>query len=146
MSELTILIDKLVTEKTFSLDALDAIKILRDKATAQDEFIAEMKQQAQQKHADFLAVTKDRDRLFEAEATLAARAFKVSEREEKVTSLEKAAAVAEAKAAALGHCFDTVFRNTVFREMSNRAVANHSNGGYPTTMPETSTRTTEPGQ
>lgn len=130
-TELTNLIDKLVNEQTFSLQAVSAIKDLRDRA-AQLEKDLESSRQAQTAQQEMLnknggAISAANAKIAEAEK----REKDLLAREQKVTELEKKTAVAEAKHEAFMDAFKTVFRNVTIRENAHHSISRghmHPNG------------------
>lgn len=122
MDDLTKLIDTLVQQKTFSLDAVGSIKELRDKAADLETKL---------KKAEEYGKRRDME-LQQNAATIGARDLQVkrwetrekelSEREAKVTDLEKSTAVAQAESHVMRDVFHTIFRNTIVRETTNRDV------------------------
>ncbi len=144
MSDLTACIDKLVTDKTFSLEGVEAIKALRDRAVILERQLERVTDQAN----SFEKANMEQARMIGALGTELAALKGAKARELAVFNIEKAGAVAEARAQELGRCFDTVFRNTVFRETANRQVVPNmgANGcsTYPISVPESVERTTDP--
>lgn len=128
-TELSALIAKTVEEQTFSLDGVKAISAIRDRAVlleselkmARDEGV-----QSSEKIDELRATVTARDtelNVFKArEAALEAR-------EKQIFELEKKAAVAEAKAAAIDGVVTKVFANRIIRESAQGfAPAGNYNG------------------
>lgn len=126
---LTAAIDELILGKTFSLDGVEAIKKLRDRAAVLDAQLAT----AQAQNSD---LSKQLSNSREQVATLTANASAVTlreatvmVRESKITELEKSAAVSAAKSDVYSTVFNTIFRNTVVRESMTKQVAVPYSGG-----------------
>jgi chromosome segregation ATPase len=144
-NKVTEAIDEMVREKTFSLDALNAINDLKTKAR-----IMEGALDAAQKD---VAKAKEDARLMSerySECNAEVNAFKTREadlekRERAIFEHEKASAVAQARSQAFGEAFGMVFRNTVVRETVNKSVPVAGPGGVMLTGFEGGTveRTTE---
>lgn len=142
-NELTRVIDELVEKKTFGLDALGAIKELRDKAQAQEETIKAREQQAENQQRKIAELEREL-------GSAKARVEKLMLREANLLEREKAAdkaiydaerhrAVADAWRAAMGMVFKPVeVRTSIQRQVALPASGMNS---YPTTMPETETTT-----
>lgn len=140
------LIDKAVEEKTFSLDGLSAVQKIKDQVILSNARIEELTTWLKQKekHNDELkAAIKEKE--FEI-AKWKTRENELVEREKKHIDLEKNCAVSVAVQIAQDKMFERLFANRQFRESvvesSTRAVPNQVPGGYPTTLTETSNKTT----
>lgn len=122
-NDLLATIDKMVEQKTFGLDALDAINELRDKAEALNEKLAVERRNAERRAEDI----RQRDaRLTSLESKVAAmdlRETAVADREAKATELEKRVAVAEAKHMATVETAAMFLRNSVVRESVQKTIA-----------------------
>lgn len=121
-NQLSNLIDKMVQEKTFSLDALTAIQKLRESALEMERTIALLRED---REAQRIVGEELNRKLHEANlqlANIAIREKSVEEREAKIFALEKSEAVANAKSSTLDSMFDRIFRNTIVRETINRDV------------------------
>ena len=115
-------LDGIIQDKTFSMEAVDAIKALRDDLQKEKDKNKELQ-------AEIEAIEKRADSLFDKNKDIICEneSWKLREegllaRESKIGQLERAEAVAQAKADAVGLCFDSVFRNTVFREEFNKSI------------------------
>lgn len=115
-NELTTLIDKLVTEKTFSVDGVKAIEQLRQKAAAQEDKIGLLEIAAKELKRTYDMIEADRQRLRGKEDTFIKREAELVAREAKVAEHEKTAAVAVAKADAFMFALTTVFKPNTVRE------------------------------
>ena len=120
--ELTKLIDSLVEQKTFGLDALGPIKDLRDRAAKQEALlrtsadeIRELKTQGYQKDGQIA-------RLANEVKDWTQRLAEIENRERKIFELEKASAVAVAQSDIWSNAFHSIFKNTVVRETINRDI------------------------
>ena len=113
---LTIAIDKIVTEKTFSMDGVKAIEALREKAETQFQALtAEIEFSKMLRHD--LREKDDRIKAYEArEARLAKREEDLSKREVAITALEKDTAVANAKFNVLDSFTGRLLANRIVRE------------------------------
>ncbi len=118
--ELLEALDKLVEEKTFSLDAIKKIDDVRSKA---DLLSSEL--------------TVLRGELEKWVETHQERESVLVEREGKITGLEKATAVSQAESALAIKMFETIFKPVTLRREIQRLVARPSDDGYSSTqMPE----------
>lgn len=110
------MIDKLVEEKTFKLEGLQAIGHLKKEAQevearlkyCQDSLERALKGNNELSRAK-LEVERERDALLK-------RIADVEAREAKVSQVEQVGAVNAAVANTLRECFQTVFKNTIIRE------------------------------
>lgn len=144
--ELTALIDKLVTEKTFSVDGVKAIEQLRQKAAAQEEKIVRLEANARDLTARNAAVESERNQLRETAAAWTKREAELSAREAKAGEHEKKAAVAEAQAGAYMFALTTVFKPNSVREMVTKSVPiAQGNPSYVSTFGMSETITREDG-
>lgn len=115
-SQLTELIDQLAIEKTFSLDGVDVIKKLKDRALALEQSLKEANleiSKLEQIKSDGAKTISDQRQMIEG---IAARERAVSEREAKITNLERDAAVAVARAHAFEQSLKIVFAPNIVRE------------------------------
>lgn len=138
------IIDKLIQEKTFSLDALKAIEELKEKAEDLGSTLTRAQDACNQYDND---LTKSESHLAKARQDIEhwqKRESELKEREAKVFDHEKAKAVAEARAEVFDHCFKTVFANVTIRRNVSRSVAAPYNdtGMAPTTVNEFDDETT----
>ena len=115
-NELSSLIAKTVEEQTFSLDAIKAIGIIRDKAASLEAKLADangeivrLNQRVSDRDAQLTAFAEKERKMVEREGV-------VSARELKITELEKSTAVAQAKHEVLHGVFNTIFANRTVRE------------------------------
>lgn len=147
--KLSDLIDDMVREKTFSLDALDAVKGLRDRAFVQDASIEKLTKTLADRDETIGKMRAQASELSAEITVLKARENSVAEREGKTRDLELKEAAATAKAQALDSVFGTIFRNVTVRETTVKQVpySNTQPGGYTNTgmMPatESAERTSE---
>lgn len=114
-SALEQIIDKMVADKTFSLDAMEAVKKLKDTAakTASDLEVARRELKDSKQYAETLSST-----LSSVRAELSAwttRDASLTKREAEITQLEKTAAVEAARAEAFRWSMSTVFAPNVVR-------------------------------
>lgn len=147
-SKVELLIEQMVQEKTFSLDALEAVKKLRDAAGIQSARLMQLEKDLETFNKVNAELKTANATLLSRVDTLTAREVAVASREATMTKLELERAVALAKAETFNHCFDKVFANRQIREsvteVGNRAIMNPNNS-YPSSAPENNsvTRTVE---
>lgn len=92
------MIETLVQEKTFSLDALEAIKVLRDKAIRLQEDLERKVKSLDEHSARNAALLNEKDHLVTQLDTWIKRESALLNRERNMFALEQRTAVAEAKA------------------------------------------------
>lgn len=117
------IVDKLIQEKTFSLDALSAIEELKEKAAELGNSLSEAQDACNQYDSD---LTKSESHLASASLDIEhweKRESELKEREANVFLNERAKAVAQARAEVFDHCFKTVFANVTIRRNISRQVA-----------------------
>jgi uncharacterized protein (DUF3084 family) len=130
-NELSALIARTVEEQTFSLQAIEAIGKIREKALALERSLASTEAVLVAKDRDI----GDRDRKLAVfgsrEAELVARESAVAARETKIAELEKTTAVAQGKFDVLQGVFHTVFANRIVREqtLTSTPIAQGTPGG-----------------
>jgi chromosome segregation ATPase len=139
-SKLTAMIDQLVTEKTFTMDALQAIQEMKVKAEYLEAEHTKLERQLTDSKADRDSLS---NQLTTAEGLLLGwknREQELVKRELKVTEHEKRSAVAEAQASAYKDALKTVFAPNVVRQSvaTSRSYTNPngqyiSDGGFDTT-------------
>lgn len=123
MDDLTKAIDKLLNEKTFTVEAVRGIEELRKRA--------ERMEQELKGTTDLSAkYEKESEKLRSENAVLKAREAALAEREKKMTDLERTAAVEAAKTAVWSECFTKIFANRVVREHVNDSVPLMNQQGY----------------
>lgn len=122
MDELTKVIDKLVEQKTFGLDALGAIKDLRDKAAKQEENLKDAKREIDERRGAEIRASNEVKRLTFVVNDWTQRQAELENRERKVFDLEKASAVAVAESKVWDRAFSSIFKNTIVREQINRDI------------------------
>jgi len=141
-NELTGMIEKLVTEKTFTMDALEAIQALKVKAgqletqnEKLDREVASYKKNAEIDTNLRLSMKSDLDAWKAREASIVARELKMFEN-------EKSAAVATAVSAAYLTSMKIVFAPNTVRESVQKfgSVAGSNGMSYPTSDTGTITR------
>lgn len=114
--KLTDAIDQLVQEKTFKLDALEAIGKLRSRAAAQEQEINALTAQRTEQYRTISELAAKIEENRQKEGALQLREGEVAKREVKAQQLEVEKAVAQAESRAYGTVFSTIFRNTAVRE------------------------------
>lgn len=129
--KLTDLISEMVREKTFSLEAVQAIEQIRSRASelearlaAANDALASKDKQIAKYAAEESERSADRERLKTQLVALA-------EREKKITELERGTAVAQAEARVLDRCLDRLLGNRIIRETltSSVPIARQYSGG-----------------
>lgn len=139
---LTAAIDELILGKTFSLDGVEAIKKLRDRAATLDTQLATALAQSADSIRQANVLREKVNELTASASSVANRETAVAIREGKITELEKYAAVSAAKSDVYSTVFSTIFRSTTVREMVNKQIAVPS-GSYTQTVNESLFRETE---
>lgn len=141
-NDLTELIDKLITERTFSVEGVKAIEALRIKAEAQS---AELKRKDD-------AIESNRKTISNLEAGLDSARTEIERinkdladlraRESKIADHEKARAVAEATASAYKDAMQIVFKPNTVREtiFDSVPIAQAQPGGYSTVQSYATTK------
>lgn len=142
MEKLTQLIDELVSEKTFNLDAVEGIQKLRERAEALETKSVSLEEKLEKEEGKSVKEIVKNDKLLQELSEWRSRESSLSEREKKITELEKAKAVAQAESATFEKCVGLVFRNTMLRKDAFGQVPVADNNGY-TTAQSTSETTTE---
>jgi hypothetical protein len=134
MSEsLTDIIDRMVQERTFGLEGLEAVKLLKEKATAQTSRIETLERQVENGRTELGAQQARNSELSRQVMNFQTRETELVERERKIFDHEKTAAVATAQSAAYRDVVGMAFRNTTVREhvLSNNpqwVPGQHGNG------------------
>jgi peptidoglycan hydrolase CwlO-like protein len=147
--ELTAAIEKLVQEKTFSLDGVKAIEGIRAKAERLETQLDEAHENIRSKDKTIADFRADESARTVRDGKLNERETALAKREQNQTALELKAAVADAQSNTYREMFGTLFRNTTIREHVERAtplVRSYSGGGdyvEDRTANETVIRTTE---
>lgn len=139
--DLTRMIDALVEQKTFSLDAVGSIKDLRDRAVGLETDLTEATGKiklasAENQRLNGIISTRDEDL-----NKWRARETALMAREAKMTDLEKQVAVEMAKSGAIHSCFDKIFANRMVRESVTRSVPTVITPTYQGGMPQTTYNT-----
>jgi peptidoglycan hydrolase CwlO-like protein len=130
-SNLTAMIDKLVTEKTFTMDALQAIQELKVKAEHLEDSNLKLEAQLKDSKAERSTLSNQLAMANGLVIDWKTREQELVKRELKVTEHEKTAAVANAVSAAYKDALKTVFAPNVVRQqvMTSRNYTN-ANGQY----------------
>jgi predicted RNase H-like nuclease (RuvC/YqgF family) len=130
------LIEQMVAEKTFGLDALASVQALKTKAIEQETKIKNLQILNEQRTEEIAGLRRRISSDERKESERLEREQKVAEREKRVTEMEKNEAVAMAKASVLQDVFGTIFKNTTIRENNLKALPfthvnnGHSHSGY----------------
>ena len=144
-NELTELIDKLIVDKTFSLEGLSAVSTLKDKAISQEKLISSL----ELKNKEF---NTENTTLKNTNYELLNKVSNIEEREKKVRDQEIAIEVIKTKLDMLNatkkDLFDLVgmiFKSPIIREnvIGNVPVSPGPNGQYPVTIPTNQSTTRE---
>jgi len=109
------MIDELVEKKTFSLDAIEAVKKMRDEAKQLADQVVKLEADGQLKEAKLQSYSAEIIKLRSNESDVTQREGAVAKRELTVVELDKKTAVAEAVTVAVKECFGLVFRNLELR-------------------------------
>lgn len=150
-TEIDTLFKKLLEEKTFSLEAIDGIKKLRDETSSLQNQVQRNLEQIETMKKEKSEISTSLETFRTREATLNDRERKVTEREVKMTELEKGTAVAAAKFEVLDNFTSRLLANRIIRESVNMNVpipipsSNNGGGGYVGSGTESGQRTTEEG-
>ena len=149
-TELLSAIDKIVYEKTFTMEGLQAINGLREKAEKLENELITVKDRIKNGTEENSRLNRIIASSEKEKNNVNARELAVTEREKKQLELEIKAATSDARAATIATCFDGVFRNAKIREQVFRSDVimrsdGTSHGGYPQTVQNTDnvTRTEE---
>ena len=130
--KLTDLIAEIVKEKTFSLEAVQAIEQIRAKAATLELNLQGAREETRRAESEIAALSAERAAHRTAETTLEARQKAVAEREKKMTDLERETAVSKAEARVLDNCLSRLLGNRQIRETITSSVPiqeNYSGGG-----------------
>jgi uncharacterized coiled-coil protein SlyX len=129
--KLSDLIDDMVREKTFSLDALDAVKGLRDRALVQDASIEKLTKTLADRDETIGKMRSQASELSAEITAFKARESSIAEREGKTRDLELREAASTASAGAYREVFGTIFKNVTVREsaMKQLPYSNTQPGG-----------------
>jgi hypothetical protein len=134
MSEsLTDIIDRMVQERTFGLEGLEAVKLLKEKATAQTSLIESLEKRLETSRTEYGTQAARLTEVNRQVMAFQTREAELVERERKIFDHEKTAAVATAQSAAYRDVVGMAFRNTTVREhvLSNNpqwVPGQHGNG------------------
>lgn len=139
------MIESLVQEQTFSLDAVEAIKALRDKAESLQQTLAETQTKLEARRDQIASMTAEKSSLSTELDSWTQRESELQKRERNIFALEMKAAVAEARADAWQTSMKITFAPNLVRN-AVQSFGGHSNqnGGYNGTN-ESSTRTVVDG-
>lgn len=144
MNDLTRMIDGLVEQKTFGLDALDGVKALRDKASDLEKKLATATA-ALAEASKTNGMQSDLIRKRDAEISeMREREAALRTRENNVATLEREAAVAKAVQVETREMMKLVFANRQIREsvmVSGSRSEAHPTQGYTNTLPYSNTQT-----
>ena len=133
-SELTYLIDKLVADKTFSVEAAEGIKRLRDANMALTDKVQELEAESKSTEDSYFALKRQHDDQAFRLSMLSQREANIAKRELEMTKLEKEKAVAEAKLDGFREGVSTVWKPSQVREVVQSTVPlmghsyNYNNG------------------
>lgn len=119
---LTKAIDEIVNEKTFTVEAVDAIKNLRDRAEILERNLEAAEKKGDLQDKVITDLNKSVDIFKTREAELTKREREVTEREKNMITLEKTTAVAEAKAGVWDECLKRLLGNRILRENFNKSI------------------------
>lgn len=145
MDELTKLIDQMVQEKTFSMEAVSAINVLREKAEAMEETIKVSKEAHEDCAKRYNELSDEKSKLQNQLSTWKIRESEIAKRETYIQQLETAKEVSKAKEDTFRECVTLIFRNTLVRDdmFGTKPMADSSGYVTPQNTSETNTRSEE---
>lgn len=123
--ELQEVVQRILIDKTLSVEALDAVKAIHVDNTKLNSTVVELRSTIENNNGRISALTTELGVFKNLEEQLKARETAVAAREKLMTDLEKKAAVADAISQTFDKCFDKVFRNATINKsvVSNVPVA-----------------------
>lgn len=121
-NELTKMIDKLVHERVFSMEGLEAVKELRDRCTKFEEELTQARQRNGELREKIVELSGERDVLAKRVKEREEQLKELREREGKIVEHEKSAAVSKAESAAYKYALDVVFKPNTVREQISKTV------------------------
>jgi hypothetical protein len=127
-TEVSALIERMLQEKTLSLDAMEGIQLLKKKAEAADAEIAKLKEQYAALSANYRTLELNHGKSLDDLKVLRNASDSVKAREVLVFKNELRAAVAEAQATAYRDSMKIVFAPNVVRENIMKYGSNNQNG------------------
>jgi chromosome segregation ATPase len=127
-TQLSNMIEELVQQKTFGLDALEAIRTLKTKAEALEESVKNKNEVIERLQAEARALNERLSHQGEQLTQISARELAVAKREAEIQKLEVAAAVAQAESRTFRHALGVVFAPNTVRESVQRFGSTVSNG------------------
>lgn len=140
MDELTKAIDKLLNEKTFTVDAVRGIEELRKRAESLEGALRTATARYVKAEADYSHANAEN-------SILKAREGVVAEREKKMTELEMKSAISQAKFDVVDKVNDRLLANRTIRESTQANVQRKDfysgGGGSWSSKPENTDKTTE---
>lgn len=148
-NELTRAIDRLVQDKVFSMEGIEAIKELRDRSANLESNLLEKSKKIEELELGRKELIQENRSLADSVKLLNERDKAMADREAKVFELEKSAAVAVAESKAYKYAMDAVFKPNTIREAVHKTVPvvrNYSDGGgFVETHTQTETVTRDDG-
>ena len=130
VEEINVLIEKAVNEKTFSLEALDSIKRMRDDFKAIEDTYQRTEEAYRKQSAEMSNIQSENISLKEKAGDVTRREKEVEKKEKEIYIMELNLKHAEQRREDISHMFETVFRNTTIRESVTRYGSKSSNNGY----------------
>jgi len=143
MTKLMNAMNELIEKGTFSLEAVEGVKQLRDNNKILADKLLVKETEVKDRTTQYNDATAQLSKVKVELAAWEARHKALVEREKKVTELEKKMAVAEAESKIYSNVFATIFRNTIVRENVSSSIPMLQQGGYVSPHPGSETRTTE---
>lgn len=133
------LIDDIVAKNTFSLDALDSVKALKDKVKEQEKALTKLEEQKKQSNELYNSIYDDNVKLRETISQLRDENKKLLAQEFEAKASIYEAAKQAAVAAAYKDAMQIVFKPHSVREsmFSNKQIMTPS--GFPSSYPENQT-------
>lgn len=117
------LIDQVVEERTLSLEAVDALKVLRDQANDDANTVIEQELKLERLAGELVEAERSLGEMDRREAAVAEDRVKLLARHDEIHTKEVEQAADKATAATFRECFGLVFRNqTISREILRSAT------------------------
>lgn len=134
LQDVSNVIENLVAQKTLSLDGMEGIQKLKERAETADKEIERLRIQTTSLETRNDALSEQLSQANEQLRTIADREKAVAKREDDMHKLEMAAAVAQAEARTIRHALGVVFAPNTVREAVQKhgMVAGQNGMSYPT--------------
>ena len=129
MEDLNKVLDKVIEERTFSLEAVEAIKRLREELDVTKVKLTELNLDYESLKSDFNSLEQFKEQSDSEIKGWSNRFKELKEREKRITDLEKSEAVASVSYDVASRFLDALLKNTVFREQTQKTLATPVKGG-----------------